>query len=180
MFDMQASLCPSRAEILRLDIKLVDCPGTLLEMRYEENGVRKAVFSKDDDIAVRKVLGRDESAPTFSAEIQHYLDLEKKFKLSVWGYGAFVRIRDLEHLSCEVESFNCTLRELKINVLQFLRSRCKSRVPYRRILRFNPRVKMETYLLSRAFVNDRQFQRAVEIACEKHRLDEPMPMLLGI
>lgn len=178
--NLKTMLNPSRAKILRLDIKLVDCPGSLLEMGHEENGIRKQTFTEDDDKAVRKLLGRVDEKYAFKSEIDRYIEIERKYKFPVWGYGAFVNVKDLEMLYSDVESFNVELRQLRLEVVAFLRARYPHPEMDRRIMRFNPRVKIGTYLLPQAFVEDRLFQRSVEIACKKGKLSTSMPILLGI
>lgn len=178
-----STLCrQSRAVILRLDLRLVDCPGELTDMWTEEKGVRRRIFTDDDIQAVRKMLGRaDEERGTFASEYKYFEALRTLYAVPVFGYGNFVLAKNLANLYDNVDGLNKQLSELRHKVCGLLEDRYGHGIEmHRKILRFNPRVKLGTYILTEAFAHDKCFQRAVEIACYKLRRKETMPELLGL
>jgi len=172
---------PSSARILRLEMSLLDCPGKLTDLRYMEDGTTKQTYSDADELAVRKILKRvDMSQAVFADEVERYLALERKYRIAVWGYGSFVSKDMVAELYHEVEKLNSEYQKLRLIVLGEMDSRHQGLKEHQRNLRFNPRIRFGTYILTKELVANPMFQRAVEIACVKQRLQTSMNWLLDI
>jgi len=176
-------LIPSRAKILRLDMRLLGCPGTLTDLYSEVGGESRPIFTKEDVLAVRKLLGRDDlKRGEFVPEYDLYLDLCKRYYIPIYGYGTFVHADSVEALYREVDRFNAGAVELRKNVCGLLHERytsCTDRDMHPLILRFNPRIKANTYILSESFVEDKAFRRGLEIALEKLKINMTVQGILG-
>jgi len=195
-FDIKEWICPSKAEIVRLEIALVDLPGDISEMTTRVNtqgGDLFHPFTEDDDLALRKFLGVSrEARGTFLAQYDEFLDLRRRFVYNINGYGNFLKIDDIHDFVEEASRLNQEFTSLRLKVMGFLEERCKGRrvslgrggeIGYHRfILRFNPRIKYGLFLLSRKFVQDVSFQKAARQSVRRGgvKVDEDFATLLHL
>ena len=169
-------LAPSKARILRIEINNPGLPGNLTDIitsRKEGESssdylFRRRVFGEEHDKAVRIFLGvpKDQHG-TFLKYIQKYYELKKKYVRNVLGYGNFILAEDIESFVSDAGAFNRELRELRQSVRLFLNDRFK--ILWSDILRFNPRLKYATFILSEHLVRDEKFRYAVSHMREPFR-----------
>lgn len=169
---------PSEIRLYRLELELKDLPGWLREMRTEdEHHVMKPFLTINDERMVRKVLGivREKEA-TFQSQIDAFYRLRERFAFPVWGFGNFVFKDQIQDLFAEVTSMNNELSELRRRVISILLPYYRNDQMRRKIMRFNPRVTVATFILPESFT-DEPFRKAAIKARRKRLVDGGCPAL---
>lgn len=169
---------PSEIRLHRLELELKDLPGWLREMRTEdEHHVMKPFLTLDDERVVRKALGiMREKEATFQRQIDAFYRLRERFAFPVRGFGNFVFKDQIEDLFAEVISMNNELSELRRRVLGVLLPLYRNDQMRRKIMRFNPRVAVATFILPESFA-DELFRKSAIKARRKRLVDGDCPAL---
>lgn len=162
-------LKPSKAKILRIEINNPGLPDSLTDLitskkvnSYKSEFLyRRQIFQEEHDKAVRRYLGvPDDSTSTFEKYVNRYIELKKKFVRNILGYGNFILSVQLPQFVLEAESFSMVLDDLRLKVRLFLRDQL--RLNWNDILRFNPRLRYATFILSESLTRNMDFRRQME------------------
>ena len=180
-------LRPSNARILRIEISNPGLPASLTDLITSRKAnsfacellYRRQLFQEEHDQAVRTFLGVPKEDPsTFVKYYREYIALKGKYVRNVLGYGNFMLSKDLPEFLVEAEAFKKELDDLRLKVRCFMND--KLNLPWKDILRFNPRLKYATFLLSESLVRDEDFRWHVANMREPFRESQDVDDLLGL
>ena len=181
-----AMLIPSQARILRVEIGNPCVPlyltglTTTTKVNAGEGDFlyRRQIFEEEHEEAVRRLLGVfDEHECTFERYIKKYVEIKKKYVRNVLGYGNFMLSEDLPQFLQEAGDLKKELDDLRLKVRNFLRD--ELHLPWIDILRFNPRLKYATFLLSKGVVRDDEFRWHIANMLKPFRGLNSVDYLLG-
>ena len=179
-------LMPSRARILRVEINNPGLPDSLTDLitskkvnSYQcEFLYRRRIFQEEHDQAVRRYLGVSYDAKwTFEKYVKQYIALKKKYVRNVLCYGNFLLSADLPQFMLEANAYSQELDDLRLKVRLFLRD--KLHLKWDDILRFNPRLRYATFLLSEDLVRSKDFRRQMSHMREPFNASQDVDYLLG-
>ena len=180
-------LRPSNARILRIEISNPGLPASLTDLITSKKLnsfrsdflYRRQIFREEHDQAVRTFLGIPKEDPgTFVKYYREYIALKGKYVRNVLGYGNFMLSKDLPDFLVEAEAFKKELDDLRLKVRCYMND--ELRLPWNDILRFNPRLKYATFLLSESLVRDEDFRWHVANMQEPFRESHDVDDLLGL
>ena len=180
-------LRPSNARILRIEISNPGLPASLTDLITSKKLnsfrsdflYRRQIFREEHDQAVRTFLGIPKEDPgTFVKYYREYIALKGKYVRNVLGYGNFMLSKDLPNFLVEAEAFKKELDDLRLKVRCYMND--ELHLPWNDILRFNPRLKYATFLLSESLVRDEDFRWHVANMREPFRESHDVDDLLGL
>jgi len=185
-FNYTSMLKPSKARILRIEISNPGLPDSLTDLitskkvdsHVSEFLYRRQVFQEEHDTAVRHYLGvPDDAECTFGKYVVRYIDLKKRYVRNVLCFGNFIHFKSLPQFLQEAKDFEKELDDLRLKVRLFLNERFN--LKWNDILRFNPRLRFATFLLSESLVKDDDFRRQVLHMKEPFNESQDVDDLLG-
>ena len=180
-------LKPSNARILRIEISNPGLPASLTDLitskkvnSYRSEFLyRRQLFKEEHDHAVRTFLGMPREDPgTFVRYYGKYIALKGKYVRNVLGYGNFMLSKDLSEFLVEAVALKKELDDLRRSVRCYMND--ELHLPWKDILRFNPRPKYATFLLSESLVRDEDFRWHVANMREPFRESQDLDYLLGL